>query len=47
MSANIIFVVSTVIWVGIEYVDPFSFPFSVLTCPLLMLGIFIVSWRRN
>lgn len=27
--------------------DPYSFPFSLVTCPLLMLVIFVISWRRN
>ncbi len=47
ISGNITFVVSTIIWVLIELVDPFSCPFSLITCPLLMLVIFIISWKRN
>jgi hypothetical protein len=47
LSGNITFVISTIIWIGIEIVDPYSFPFSIVTCPMLMLVIFIISWRRN
>jgi NADH:ubiquinone oxidoreductase subunit 6 (subunit J) len=47
ISGNITFIISTIIWIGIEIVDPYSFPFSLVTCPLLMLVIFVISWRRN
>lgn len=47
LSGNITFVISTIIWIGIELVDPYSCPFSLVTFPLLMFVIFIISWRRN
>lgn len=47
LSGNITFILSTIIWIGIELFDPYSFPFSLVTCPLLMLVIFVISWRRN
>jgi hypothetical protein len=47
LSGNITFIASTILWICIELVDPYSFPFSLITFPLLMLVIFIISWRRN
>jgi hypothetical protein len=47
ISGNLIFVIATAIWVGLESVYPFSVPFSLITYPILLLSIFIISWRRN
>ena len=47
ISGNLIFVIATAVWVGLESVYPFSVPFSLITYPILLLSIFIISWRRN
>ncbi len=47
MSGNLMFVVATAVWVGIESVYPYSVPFSLITYPLVMLSIFIIAWKRN
>ena len=47
LIGNITFVSATILWIGIEYVWPWSVPFSFITYPILMLTIFIVAWRRS
>jgi hypothetical protein len=44
---NLSFVLATIIWIGIEYVYPYSVPFSLIAYPILMFSIFIVAWRRG
>ena len=46
VTGNLTFVIATIIWILLEYVYPYSVPFSLVTYPLLMLSIFIVAWRR-
>ena len=44
---NLCFVISTTIWVGVEAFYPFSVPFSLITYPLLGLGVSITAFKRN
>lgn len=46
VTGNLTFVIATIIWILLEYVYPYSVPFSLVTYPLLMLSIFVVAWRR-
>lgn len=47
VSGNLTFVLATIIWIGIEYIYPYSVPFSLVTYPLLMASIFVIAWRRS
>ncbi len=47
VTGNLIFVIATALWILIEYIYPFSVPFSLVTYPILMLVIFVISWRRR
>ena len=47
ISGNVTFVLSTLLWITIELVYPFSVPFSLITDTLLILVIFIIAYKRN
>ena len=44
---NLTFISSTILWVGIEALYPFSVPFCLVTYSCLMLVVFLFAWRRN
>lgn len=44
---NIIFVLSTALWIGLEAVYPFSIPFCLVTYLSLCLAIVIIAFKRN
>jgi hypothetical protein len=47
LSGNVTFILATIFWIGLEFVYPFSVPFSLITYPILMLTIFVVAWKRS
>lgn len=47
ISGNIAFVSSTILWIGFEWIYPFTVPFSLITYSFLMIVVFLIAWRRN
>ena len=47
LIGNVSFISATTLWIGIEFIWPWSVPFSFVTYPILMLTIFVVAWRRS
>ena len=47
ISGNITFIIATILWIGLEFVYPFSIPFSLIAYPILMLTIFVLAWKRS
>lgn len=46
VSGNLSFILATIMWIVIEFVYPYSVPFSLVSYPILMVTIFVISWRR-
>lgn len=44
---NLSFILSTVLWVLLEAVYPYSIPFSLITYSFLAISIFLMSYKRN
>ena len=44
---NAAFVLSTVIWITVEMVYPFSVPFALITYPLTLIAIIAIAFKRN
>ena len=44
---NMSFIISTMLWIGLEAVYPYSVPFSLVTYSCLALAIFLMSYKRN
>lgn len=44
---NMSFILSTMLWILLEAVYPYSVPFSLVTYLLLALSIFLMSYKRN
>jgi hypothetical protein len=44
---NIVFVLSTALWIGLEAVYPFSVPFCLVTYLSLLLAVLLIALKRN
>ena len=44
---NMSFIISTMLWIALEAVYPYSVPFSLVTYSCLALAIFLMSYKRN
>lgn len=44
---NLAFVLSTLFWVLLEAVYPYTIPFSSVTYPSLILSVVVISYKRN
>ena len=47
ISGNVTFVLSTLLWMTLELIYPFTVPFSLIVNSFLILVIFIIAYRRN